>query len=93
MVYSSYGHQIKNSGTNSVTVCPTSGSATQRSELGRVFRTWLQPTVLEPQQVTLAALLPASLRRKVLYQEQISLIALKSISQGARKDYSLAVIF
>lgn len=40
---------------------------------------------MESQQVTLPTLLPTSLRIKVIYQKETSLVALKSILYGVRR--------
>lgn len=53
----------------------------------------LQPMVLESQHVTLPTLLPVSLRRKVIYQRQASLTALKSIFYGVRGLFSSSTFF
>lgn len=93
MVYSSCGHYIRNSGTNSLMSVPPLALPPKAGTWAGPSGHSLSPRCWSHSKVTFPILLPAGLRGRAIHQRQGILVGLKSTLQAMRKDYSLAAVF
>lgn len=93
VVYSSCGHYIRNSGTNSLMSVPPLALPPKAGSWAGPSGHSFSPRCWSHSKVTFPILLPAGLRGRAIHQRQGILVGLKSTLQAVRKDYSLAAVF